>query len=314
MGRDILREVRQLPVFWILLALYILAFGWAGPAELARGFRHMSMWLLAVLGMMLMRMAGSYNLAAGAQMTFSATLAGILLERGWPIWLSCAAILAFSAGLGICYSLLCGRLRTPFFFLSIGSHLILDGCGGFLSAVGRKESYAFVRADCASVLSLPLWLWAACGAVGLTVFYLNRTTLGRSLPFLAGMKNAHAAQRRSASAGRVFGAATVLGCLLIGAAGLLLAARGGTTARYSGLTYTCRILTAASIGSWTNATRKTLPLRAAVGSLGLVLLLVLEVHLHLSMLYVEYCLGAVIILSSAALSSLTERKNKEYHR
>jgi len=58
----------------------------------------------------------------------------------------------------------------------------------------------------------------------------------------------------------------------VGLSGILLALRGGTTAFYSGMNYTCRILTAASIGGWMNATRRSLPVGALLGSMSLVLM------------------------------------------
>lgn len=82
------------------------------------------------------------------------------------------------------------------------------------------------------------------------------------------------------------------------------------------MNYTCRILTAASIGGWMNATRRSLPVGALLGSMSLVLILMLEVHLRISSSYVEYCLSAVLILLSAAWGSVqkkTTATQKSYH-
>ena len=94
----------------------------------------------------------------------------------------------------------------------------------------------------------------------------------------------------------------------MGLSGILLALRGGTTAFYSGMNYTCRILTAASIGGWLNATRRSLPVGALLGSMSLVLILMLEVHLRITSSYVEYCLSAVLILMSAAWGAAQKKK------
>ena len=74
------------------------------------------------------------------------------------------------------------------------------------------------------------------------------------------------------------------------------------------MNYTCRILTAASIGGWMNATRRSLPVGALLGSMSLVLILMLEVHLRITSSYVEYCLSAVLILMSAAWGAAQEKK------
>ena len=50
------------------------------------------------------------------------------------------------------------------------------------------------------------------------------------------------------------------------------------------------------------------PVGALLGSMSLVLILMLEVHLRISSSYVEYCLSAVLILLSAAWGSVQKKK------
>ena len=154
-------------------------------------------------------------------------------------------------------------------------------------------------------------------ALALGTAYLNRTTYGRSLfllPWYHDVRWQEIGESRRIKTGTrlkldlILGAANVLSCVLVGLSGILLAVRGGTTAFYSSMNYTCRILTAASIGGWMNATRCSLPVGALLGSMSLVLILMLEVHLRISSSYVEYCLSAVLILLSAAWGSVQKKK------
>ena len=155
------------------------------------------------------------------------------------------------------------------------------------------------------------------GGAGTGTAYLNRTTYGRSLfllPWYHDVRWQEIGESRRIKTGTrlkldlILGAANVLSCILVGLSGILLALRGGTTAFYSGMNYTCRILTAASIGGWMNATRRSLPVGALLGSMSLVLILMLEVHLRITSSYVEYCLSAVLILMSAAWGAVQKKK------
>lgn len=87
MKHKIPRVAARFPAFWLILTVYLLEFGVPGPGQCHLILRQLSMWVPAVLGMMLMRLSGSYNMAVGTQMTFSAALLGILLQ--WysvPMW------------------------------------------------------------------------------------------------------------------------------------------------------------------------------------------------------------------------------------
>ena len=181
----------------------------------------------------------------------------------------------------------------------------------------QTSNYAYAGADRARWLGVPLWCWIALAALALGTAYLNRTTYGRSLfllPWYHDVRWQAIGESRRIKTGTrlkldlILGAANVLSCVLVGLSGILLAVRGGTTAFYSSMNYTCRILTAASIGGWMNATRCSLPVGALLGSMSLVLILMLEVHLRISSSYVEYCLSAVLILLSAAWGSVQKKK------
>ena len=80
MKHKIPRVAARFPAFWLILTVYLLEFGVPGPGQCHLILRQLSMWVPAVLGMMLMRLSGSYNMAVGTQMTFSAALLGILLQ------------------------------------------------------------------------------------------------------------------------------------------------------------------------------------------------------------------------------------------
>lgn len=322
MKRKILPIAAYFPAFWLILAVYLLEFGMQGLGQWHLILRQMSMWVPAVLGMMLMRLSGSYDMAVGAQMTFSATLLGVLLQ--WtelPLWAVCGIVLAVSAFLGVLYTCVTDWMKLPLFYLSLCVHLLLDGLNGlFYGLTGRGANYAYAGTDRTMLLGAPLWSWAALAALGVSILYLNRTTYGRSLFLLPWQHDVRwqdiGESRRSITGerlklNRILGAANVLSCLLVAVSGILLALRGGITAAYSGLNYTCRILTAASIGGWMNMSRRSLPLGALLGSMGLVLILMLEVHLQITSSYVEYCLSAGLILLSAILSAAQQKKRQE---
>ena len=321
MKHKIPRLAAHFPAFWPILTVYLLEFGVLGPGQCYLILRQLSMWVPAVLGMMLMRLSGSYNMAVGTQMTFSAALLGILLQ--WysvPMWAACVVVLAVAVVLGILYTVLSNRMQIPLFYLSLCVHLLLDGLNGFFYRTRQTSNYAYAGADRTRWLGVPLWCWVALAALALGTAYLNRTTYGRSLfllPWYHDVRWQEIGESRRIKTGTrlkldlILGAANVLSCVLVGLSGILLALRGGTTAFYSGMNYTCRILTAASIGGWMNATRRSLPVGALLGSMSLVLILMLEVHLRITSSYVEYCLSAVLILMSAAWGAAQKKKRMQ---
>lgn len=132
MKHKIPRLAAHFPAFWPILTVYLLEFGVLGPGQCYLILRQLSMWVPAVLGMMLMRLSGSYNMAVGTQMTFSAALLGILLQ--WysvPMWAACVVVLAVAVVLGILYTVLSNRMQIPLFYLSLCVILLLDGLNGF---------------------------------------------------------------------------------------------------------------------------------------------------------------------------------------
>jgi len=311
MKHKIPRLAAHFPAFWPILTVYLLEFGVLGPGQCYLILRQLSMWVPAVLGMMLMRLSGSYNMAVGTQMTFSAALLGILLQ--WysvPMWAACVVVLAVAVVLGILYTVLSNRMQIPLFYLSLCVHLLLDGLNGFFYRMTRQTSnYAYAGADRTRWLGVPLWCWVALAALALGTAYLNRTTYGRSLfllPWYHDVRWQEIGESRRIKTGTrlkldlILGAANVLSCVLVGLSGILLALRGGTTAFYSGMNYTCRSRGAAPAGGWMTPPRRSLPVGALLGSMSLVLILMLEVHLRITSSYVEYCLSAVLILMSAA--------------
>ena len=169
MKHKIPRLAAHFPAFWPILTVYLLEFGVLGPGQCYLILRQLSMWVPAVLGMMLMRLSGSYNMAVGTQMTFSAALLGILLQ--WysvPMWAACVVVLAVAVVLGILYTVLSNRMQIPLFYLSLCVHLLLDGLNGFFYRMTRQTSnYAYAGADRTRWLGVPLWCWVALAALAL---------------------------------------------------------------------------------------------------------------------------------------------------
>lgn len=98
MKHKIPRVAARFPAFCWSLTVYLLEFGVPGPGQCHLILRQLSMWVPAVLGMMLMRLSGSYNMAVGTQMTFSAGVAGD----------PAAMVLRSDVG-GLCRGAGCGR-------------------------------------------------------------------------------------------------------------------------------------------------------------------------------------------------------------
>ncbi len=232
MKHKIPRLAAHFPAFWPILTVYLLEFGVLGPGQGYLILRQLSMWVPAVLGMMLMRLSGSYNMAVGTQMTFSAALLGILLQ--WysvPMWAACVVVLAVAVVLGILYTVLPNRMQIPLFYLSLCVHLLLDGLNGFFYRMTRQTSnYAYAGADRTRWLGVPLWRWSALAALALGTAYLNRTTYGRSLfllPWYHDVRWQEIGESRRIKTGTrlqldlVRGAANVLRCVLVGRAGIL---------------------------------------------------------------------------------------------
>lgn len=227
MKHKIPRVAARFPAFWLILTVYLLEFGVPGPGQCHLILRQLSMWVPAVLGMMLMRLSGSYNMAVGTQMTFSAALLGILLQ--WysvPMWAACVVVLAVAVVLGILYTVLSNRMQIPLFYMSLCVHLLLDGLNGFFYRMTRQTSnYAYAGADRTRWLGVPLWCWIALAALALGTAYLNRTTYGRSLfllPWYHDVRWQEIGESRRIKTGTrlkldlILGAANVLSCVLVG--------------------------------------------------------------------------------------------------
>lgn len=279
-----------LPGFAIYLAILLFFLGTVNPVlngkTLEIYLRQAALWFPALLGQGLFMVMGVYNLSVGAQMTLVAAGVCYLQALGVQTWLAWLAVLLLSGVLGYLYGMV-----KPYVNLSLFTFACQYVMVGPASWIYIRASEKTIPAQSAGTVAF--WGIGTLLVGGAIYLYLNCTTWGRSLSLAVQAEKNHATFGMKIR--QIYCVACVAAALLVGVSGIALFQRAGMLTNYVSLDYTYRVFMAMAIGNCIRPTRRNLVWKAAVGSMGLVLVNALCQHFGMNSTGLYWVCGAFIL-------------------
>jgi ribose transport system permease protein len=203
---------------------------------------------MLAIGMMMLLVAGVFDLSVGSMMSMTAVIAGwLMVGMGWPVPAAVIAALTVAALGGLVNGLLVARAGVNALITTLGTLGIFQGIailvGGpgivdlppLFCALGQKELLN---------LQLPVWLMLLLAVVA--HYLLRHTRYFRQLYYIG--SNVKAARLSGIEVDRLQVQAFVLMSIIAGIAGLAFAARVGTAVSAAGVGAELRVITAVILG------------------------------------------------------------------
>jgi rhamnose transport system permease protein len=186
---------------------------------------------IMMLPMVFIIITGNIDLSVASILGLSASLLGYLHNAGWNIWAAAAVALAVGALCGLLNGVLIARLGLPSLVVTLGTFSFYRGLAyallGDEAARGYPDAFTYLGQGRLGDTRVP---FALVLFIGLTVIFglvLHRTRFGR---YLYAIGNNEAASRYSgAPVRRIKIAIYTLSGFMAALAGLILAARFGST-------------------------------------------------------------------------------------
>ena len=205
---------------------------------------------LAALAALIPLVAGSLNLAVGAQVGFSAILSAWLLSRaGLPIALQLPAVLLAGAAIGLVTGLVITRLRVEPIIATLGmSSILLAGMAwisGSQQILDLGPDYRWIATGQLGGVTFPVYILLAVAVA--SWYVLERTPVGRRM-YSAGF-NPEAARLAGVHVERLRVGALVAGGAIAALAGALLTSRINAGDPTVGPSFLLPALTAVFLGS-----------------------------------------------------------------
>jgi ribose transport system permease protein len=203
---------------------------------------------MMVCGMMLLLVAGTFDLSVGGTFSMAGVVAGWLMKsQGVPVPIAVLGGVAAGFAAGMLNGLIVARAKVNALIATLGTMGIYRGIAVLLGGPGITFLPAsFSRPGQSVVLGLQGPVWLMIVIVMLFHFLLERTRLFRQYYYIG--NNAKAARLSGIDVGRMQILGFTLMGLLAGIAGIAFASRVGTSVSVSGDGAELRIITAAILG------------------------------------------------------------------
>jgi ribose transport system permease protein len=203
--------------------------------------------ILAV-GMVLLLIAGVFDLSVGAMASLAGVLCGwLLVKQGWPVAAAVAAALLASALGGLVNGLLVARARVNALITTLGTLGVFQGLAVLVGGPGVTDlpaGFTALGQTERAGLQLPVWGMLALAAAA---HYLLRHT-GRFRQFYYVGSNPKAARLSGIDVDGLQVLGFTLAGLTAGFAGLAFAARVGAAVSTAGAGAELRVITAVILG------------------------------------------------------------------
>lgn len=217
---------QEIVIFAALLALFALVGvinpRFLGANNLVSIFAGNSYVAVAAIGMAVVIITGHIDVSVGALIGVLATVAGTLVTRGWPVWVSWAVPVLLGALVDGAVGLLVAYARLPSIVVTLGMLSILRG--GLITATGGAWISGlppgFLLAQ-GRVLGAPVPVVAMVTLTGLAAAFLALAPLGRAFYAVGG--NGEAARAAGLSVERMTVLAFAVNGFFAGLAALLFA-------------------------------------------------------------------------------------------
>lgn len=268
---------------------------------------NLSIDTIVAVGMMILMIAGMFDLSVGSVVAFSGGLAGYLMYYHDVHFL--AAIIAGLAGaflIGVANGWLIAKAGINPMIQTLAMMGIVRGLALMLSGAGIQNfPYGFIYIGQSKLLSIQAPVWYMLGIVLLFAFLVNRTVFFRRYYFIG--SNERAARLSGIRVEKMKMWGFVLSASLAGVAGILLSSRLGAALSTSGRGLELRVITAVILGgaSLSGGTGKIWG--AFLGALFMALINNLLIIARVSGYWQDIFLG-IILIAAVGLDQWLQRK------
>lgn len=209
---------------------------------------NLSIDTIVAVGMMLLLIAGVFDLSVGSVVAFSGGLAAYgMIHFGWPVVLAIGMALVASGLIGLANGYLIAYQGLNPMIQTLAMLGIVRGGALLVSGSGIQNlPYWFTAISQSRLLGVQMPVWYMLLTVGVFAFLLHRTVFFRRYYYIGG--NEKAADLSGIRVRRMKLYGFVLTSLLAGMAGLLLASRLGTALPTAGRGLELRVITAVILG------------------------------------------------------------------
>ncbi|WP_247232062.1 ABC transporter permease [Telluribacter sp. SYSU D00476] len=255
-GHSLMAERLQDRVFTLGVTTLLLCIGMSvvfpdqfpRVENLSQLLLNLSVDTIVAVGMMVLMIAGMFDLSVGSVVAFSGGMAGYLMYYHNTNFL--LAILAGLVGavlVGVINGWLIAKARINPMIQTLAMMGIVRGFALMLSGAGIQNfPYEFIYIGQSKLLGLQAPIWYMLATVLLFSFLVNRTTFFRKYYFIGG--NEKAAELSGINVQKMKIWAFVISATLAGIAGILLASRLGAALSTSGRGLELRVITAVILG------------------------------------------------------------------
>ncbi|MEP6728672.1 MAG: ABC transporter permease [Bacteroidota bacterium] len=271
---------------------------------------NLSIDTIVAVGMMVLMIAGMFDLSVGSVVAFSGGLAGYLMYYHNVNFLAAiTAALAGSITIGFINGWLIAKARINPMIQTLAMLGIVRGMALMLSGAGIQNfPYEFIYIGQSKLLGLQAPVWYMLIITGLFMFLVNRTVFFRRYYFIG--SNEKAARLSGIRVERMKIWAFVLSALLAGIAGILLSSRLGAALSTSGRGMELRAITAVILGGASLSGGYGKIAGAFLGALFMALINNMLIISRVSGYWQEIILGCILILAVGFDQWLLKRTEK----
>ncbi len=258
---------------------------------------NLSIDTIVAVGMMILMIAGMFDLSVGSIVAFSGGMAGYLMYyHNVNFLLAIAAGIGGSVIIGFLNGWLIARARINPMIQTLAMMGIVRGLALMLSGAGIQNfSYEFVYIGQSKLLGLQAPVWYMLAIVLLFIFLVRRTIFFRKYYFIGA--NEKAARFSGIRVEKMKIWAFVLSALLAGIAGILLSSRLGAALSTSGKGLELRAITAVILGGASLSGGYGRIAGAFLGALFMALINNMLIISRVSGYWQEIILGCILILA-----------------
>lgn len=250
---------------------------------------------IIAVGTTIVLVGGGLDLSVASVMAFSGTMAGLLMLRGVPIWLSLVLVLLGGVLVGLINGMVITRVQVSPLIATLGMMTITRGIAfvateGF-SVTGLPDAFAVWGQG--NVLGVPPMVFVMAVIVAIGDFALRKTKIMREVYYVGG--NERAALLSGIRVSRVKVMTYIISSVLSAIAGILVASRLMSGTPTAGLGLELTVIAAAVIGGASLVGGEGTVLGAFLGTVFLTILGNIMILLAVSIYWQGVASGLVLI-------------------
>jgi len=298
----------------ILLLCIIMAIVYPAQFATVENFSqvllNLSIDTIVAVGMMVLMIAGMFDLSVGSVVAFAGGLAGYLMYyHDVNFLLAIIAGIAGSLLIGLANGLLIAKAGINPMIQTLAMMGIVRGFALMLSGAGIQNfPYEFIYIGQSKLLGLQAPVWYMIFIVGLFSFLAAKTKFFRRYYFIGG--NERAAKLSGIRVEKMKIYAFIFSALLAGIAGILLSSRLGAALSTSGRGMELRVITAVILGGASLSGGHGKIVGAFLGALFMALINNMLIIGRVSGYWQEIILGTILIVAVGLDQWLLRRTEK----